>query len=194
MKVKIFYILLFFGLNQLNAQVSPNPVVFKQPKNFVYIPQKNSNPAFFVMKEPVKIIEFKEFINVINSQFNIVDANTCKLASPDDHYKPTIYQIFSNPKPIELYAKYLSEKLSDSNYIVTCFPLNESMWNQFNGPKTLVDTKKPNPFGLIFFSDIEEYKKNAKGEYIKISDINGYQRGTFRIAFTITPRKIDANK
>lgn len=194
MKVKILFVLFFFGLNQLNAQSLEKASIFKQPKGFVYIPQQGVNPAFYVMEEPVTILGFNEYLKTLYSQNNIIDVNTCKLATPNDHYNPTKYLILSDPKPIELYAKYISDKLSDSTYIVKCFPISEKMWKQMKAPVNLKDSKGKNPYGLIFFPETEEYKINAKGEYLKISVNQGYQRGTFRLALTYIQRKTPTKK
>lgn len=196
MKVKILFLLLFFGLNQLEAQNKAKPKALnkpmwflKQPKGFVYVPQKGESPAFYVMEEPVTIKEFNEFLQKLYNENNIMDVNTCKLATPNDHYKPTKYLILSDPSPIKLYAKYLSEKFSDSTHIVYCFPVSEKMWKQMKGPEKIdplstEDRKNKNPYGIYFFNETEEFKINSKGEFIKFSDKKGYQRGTFRIALS----------
>jgi hypothetical protein len=187
MKVRILIVLFFFGLNQIIAQVKEKAVFFKQPKGFVYIPQQGTKPAFYVMEEPVTTKEFNEYLQTLYNQNNIVDVNTCKLATPNDHYKPTKYLILSNPHLIELYMKYMSEKLSDSSHIFRCFPVSETMWKQMKGPQKLnplSTNEQRNQYGLIFFNETGEYRTNSKGEFLDLTDNKGYQRGTFRVAFS----------
>ncbi|MDZ4669139.1 MAG: hypothetical protein SGJ00_14825 [bacterium] len=194
MKAKILLFVFFFGLNQLMAQSKNKPPFYKQPNGYAYIPQKGNMPGFYVMKEPVTKTAFNEYLNNLYVKNNFIEVNTNKSAITNDHYRDTKYLILSNPTPIELYAAYLSYKMSDSITIVRVFPISESMWKQMKAPAYTKNASTKNPYGLIFFSEVYEYKVNSKGTLFAPKDNNGYERATFRLALSYIPRQTSIKK
>lgn len=188
MKYKVFLVFVLFVLNQLMAQNKDKATFFKQPKGFVYVPQKGSNPAFYVMEIPVKNDEFYKFTTWLYEQGRMMDANTCKLATPDELDTRNPYVVFSNIKPILLYADYLGKKLSDSTHIVSCKLISENQWKQMLGSADGQVPAKKNPYGIIYVKGIYEWKLNGKNEGVTYTDINGYQESTFRLMLTYTNR------
>jgi hypothetical protein len=184
MKIKLLLVFIFFGLNQLMAQNKSKLGLYKQPKGFVFVPKKGNNSAFYVMEEPVKKDEFKKFINWLYEQGRMIDANTCVLGMPEDTDPRYPYVMLSNIQPILLYAEYLSKKLSNDSFNVSCKLISENQWKQMLGPEDGQVPIKKNPFGIKYVKDICEWKLNSKKIGVTYTDINGYQRSTFRLMLT----------
>ncbi len=157
---------------------------------FMRIPSAKNNPkqkTFLLMREPVLAKDFQEFLNYLYSQNSLVEANVCMTAIAKDLNIPSNYVILSNPGPIEMYARYLSNRMSTKSKKVTYQLITENQWEQAKGMPDNYDLPKKNPYGLIFQHGIFEWKLNKKGKMNTFADINGYVRSSFRLVYTETP-------
>ena len=157
-------------------------------------PNKPQNPSFKIMREPVLARDFQEFINYLYSTNNMVEGNLCMAAFAKDSYIPSKYAILSNPAPIAIYAKYLSQKMTTKSKIVTYALVTEKQWKQINGMPDTYDVPKKNPFGIIFQQGIFEWKQINKEKIETYTDPNGYQRSAFRLTCKETPIKSTQKK
>ena len=187
MKKIVFIIYFLLGSASLFAQDNSLAHAAMKLDQFVKIPAINSkapNTSFMLMREPVLAIDFQEFLTYLYGQNRIIDANICMPAVAKDLPFNTKYIILSNPAPIELYAAYLSERMSTKTKKVTYKLVTEKQWKQAKGIDNNYEVPKKNPFGLIFQQGVFEWKKMSNGNTETFTDINGYQRSSFRLVYT----------
>ncbi|MCG9881474.1 MAG: hypothetical protein MH472_12820 [Bacteroidia bacterium] len=179
----------------LYAQVASPENAVESEDNFMIVPATaNKNNSFKIMKEPVLATDFQEFVNYLYSLNRIADANMVVASISKDLSFPTKYIILSNGAPIAMYAEYLSKKLSTHNKKVSFKLVSEQQWKQAKGMPDTYDVPKRNPYGLIFQQGVFEWKLNSKGEVNCFTDINGYQRCSFRLVKKETTTQTNKKK
>jgi len=188
--IRIFLFICIFGIVSAQKPVQ-KPAVYKQPNGFVFVPatpNKPNQPAFYVMKEPVTVIDFREFINFLYSKARIADANKCMSSVAKEMDLKSKYILLTNGDAITIYAEYLSEKYSSDKYKVVCSAVNSQAWKQMRGPADNQVAKGINPYGIKFQEKLNEFRINENGKLTAYKDINGYTRGGFRLVLTVTPK------
>lgn len=184
MKKCIYLLALLVGSNLLFAQ--ENNFTHQAMKEDVLmtipaIPNKPQTASFKLMREPVLATDFQEFITYLYSLNNMVDANLCMSSVARDVSIPTKYVLLSNPAPIAIYAKYLSQKMSTKSKKVTYALVTEKQWKQAKGMPDTYEVPKKNPYGIIFQQGIFEWKQINSDKIETFTDTNGYQRSAFRL-------------
>ncbi|MCF8255459.1 MAG: hypothetical protein K9H61_05840 [Bacteroidia bacterium] len=189
MKKHIPFVLILFCASLLLAQTA-KPKFIPNPAGFVYVPTNPNNPksySFYVMVEPVKNEDFRDFIAWLYKQNRLIDASQSLSCVPSDVKPNATYSILSSPTAIKLYGEYLSKKLSTKEVRATCRLISEKEWKQMKGPieGELPSTK--NPYGVKFVKNIYEWKIGNSGQPEAFKDINGYIRAGYRFVLTQTP-------
>jgi hypothetical protein len=188
--VKIFLSIFVVGFVSAQKPVQ-KPAVYKQPKGFVFVPATPNNPnqtAFYVMNEPVTVIDFREFITFLYSKARIVDANKCMSSVAKEMDPKSKYILLANGDAIPIYAEYLSEKYSTEKFKVVCSAVSAQAWKQMRGPADNQVAKGNNPYSIKFQEKLNEFRISEKGKITAFTDINGYTRGGFRLVLTVTPK------
>lgn len=188
--IRIFLFISVIGI--VSAQKpTQKPAVYKQPNGFVFVPATPNKPnqtAFYVMKEPVTVAEFRDFINFLYSKARIVDANKCMSSVAKEMDLKSKYILLANADAISIYAEYLSNKYSTDKFKVLCSAVSTQAWKQMRGPADNQVAKGANPYGIKFQEKLNEFRINEKGKITAFTDINGYTRGGFRLVLTVTPK------
>jgi hypothetical protein len=197
MKKWKFLLTLLLGSNLLFAQkngIEHQAMMADALLHIPATPNKPQNPSFKIMREPVLAADFQEFITYLYSKNNIVEGNLCMAAVAKDVTLPTKYVLLSNPDPIAIYAKYLSQKMTTKSKLVTYTLVTEKQWKQIKGMPDTYEVPKKNPYGIIFQQGIFEWKQINKEKIETFTDTNGYQRSAFRLTYKETPIKSTTKK
>jgi hypothetical protein len=189
MKKYISVFLMLVSTSLLLAQTA-KPKFIPKPKGFEYVPSNPNNPksyGFYVMVEPVKNEDFREFIAWLYKQNRLIDANQSLSCVPSDVKPNSTYSILSNSLAIKLYGEYLSQKLSTKEVKATCRLISEKEWKQMKGPKEGEWPTAKNTYGVKFVKDVYEWKLGKSGQPEAFKDINGYIRAGYRFILIQTP-------
>jgi hypothetical protein len=170
----------FFSINSKN---------FFCPKEFEYIPSSDKNYAFFCMKEPVKVEDFKKYLSHLKKK-----GDTKKLTQYSNSIKISLdnqskYVLITNLDVINDYAKYLKELIEQkqTNFIVSIRSINEDELLTTGWRENYSGSKLETKYQIVYFKNLQEYFYSKSQTAVSNSPSDRYPKG-FRLVLSLASK------